>query len=250
LQTMFELDGPRGRDAPFIVEDEEDHQPTNVTIPSKVWTYFVQDVAGNGQTWHYPKETGKLPSAYLLVMPIHKSYQTKMAITKLLQQGQGNQTYKTRAVCLCQPASVTYTRPGRANDWLPHYEPIQVFNDICRASMETVFHVPQKDGNGRQDSQRQGSIQIVHQRTRRQGPILPRQQWDLQSPQMGDGISKQGTIINLCQSKCSSYERDSQPKNLDPSGAGKDNAHPRQQAMAKGYNKQPLALPSIWQRTC
>jgi hypothetical protein len=33
-------------------------------IPSKVWTYFVQEVAGNGQAWHHPKITGKLPSPY------------------------------------------------------------------------------------------------------------------------------------------------------------------------------------------
>jgi hypothetical protein len=30
MQTPFELDGPRGREAPAIVEDEEDHQPTNL----------------------------------------------------------------------------------------------------------------------------------------------------------------------------------------------------------------------------
>jgi hypothetical protein len=30
LCKRFKLDGPRGRDAPVIVEDEEDHQPTNL----------------------------------------------------------------------------------------------------------------------------------------------------------------------------------------------------------------------------
>jgi hypothetical protein len=30
MRTTFKLDGPKGRDAPVIVEDEEDHQPTNL----------------------------------------------------------------------------------------------------------------------------------------------------------------------------------------------------------------------------
>jgi hypothetical protein len=238
ITTTFDLDDRGGTNAPAIVEDEEDRQPTNLAAElmryhQKFGHIFFKNLQIMARLGWIPRKLANCPvptcSSCLYAKATKRSWRSRSSDNK---DEARKATKPGQCVSVDQLVSPT---PGLVAQMIgfltmTRYKYATIYVD--QASRLLYIYL-QKTATAKETLLGKRSFRTICTRTRRNDSGLSRRQRNIQGTQMGHGMSRQRTVSDFCRSKRTPSEWDCQATNSNPSRTRKNNAHSWQQEMAQ-----------------